>query len=55
MMTVYGGLQVAQFLYRQLGLDSGDSGVNAVITNGRVSFIYGLRYSDENHINVCQS
>lgn len=51
-MTVYGGLQVAQFLYRQLGLDSG---VNAVITNGRVSLIYELCYSDENHINVFQS
>lgn len=31
---VLNGLQVAQFLYRQLGLESGS---NAVITNGRVS------------------
>lgn len=38
--------QVGQFLYGQLGLESGS---NAVITNGRVSFIWAasdeLKYS----------
>lgn len=36
MMAVHDGFQVAQFLYGELRLESG---VNAVITNGRVSLL----------------
>jgi len=38
-LTTYHGIQVSHFLYRQLGQEFG---VNAVITNGRVSIMISL-------------